>query len=302
MTLLIRDATVVTMDATGTVHAPGAVLVDGAVIADAGPSEEVANRAPAGCEVMEAQGRIALPGFVSAHNHLGYTVFRGRAEDVGHSPTHRLYLPMSMVMRRDEREALGSLAVAELLCGGVTTVLEWRKTPTCSHRSSSARECAPRLCDDPRRRSGQADGGRDGVRRAGAARPGRAGGPLRTGLAWGRRRTDQRGDHRERARDLVAGAARGTPRGGRSTGTEALDSPRERRDAHGEGDSRAGFVRVRRRKRISRRGCHCRALLPDRRARHRRDGRIQYPPCSLPAHEPVPGRYRAGRCAARAWR
>ena len=124
MTLLIRDATVVTMDAAGTVHAPGAVLVDGAVIADAGPSEEVANRAPAGCEVMEAQGRIALPGFVSAHNHLGYTVFRGRAEDVGHSPTHRLYLPMSMVMRREEREALGSLAVAELLCGGVTTVLE----------------------------------------------------------------------------------------------------------------------------------------------------------------------------------
>ena len=124
MSLLIRDATVVTMDAAGTVHAPGAVLVDGAVIADAGPSEEVANRAPAGCEVMEAQGRIALPGFVSAHNHLGYTVFRGRAEDVGHSPTHRLYLPMSMVMRREEREALGSLAVAELLCGGVTTVLE----------------------------------------------------------------------------------------------------------------------------------------------------------------------------------
>ena len=124
MTLLIRDAAVVTMDAAKTVHAPGAVLVDGDRIADVGPSEEVAKRAPDGCEVMEAAGRVALPGFVSAHNHLGYTVFRGRAEDVGHSPTHRLYLPMSMVMRRDEREALGSLAVAELLRGGVTTVLE----------------------------------------------------------------------------------------------------------------------------------------------------------------------------------
>ena len=124
MTLLIRNATVLTMDAAGTIHAPGAVLVDGARIAAVGPGEEVAGRAPDGCEVMEAEGRIVLPGFVSAHNHLGYTVFRGRAEDVGHSPTHRLYLPMSMVMRRDEREALGSLAVAELLRGGVTTVLE----------------------------------------------------------------------------------------------------------------------------------------------------------------------------------
>ena len=124
MNILIRDATVVTMDADETVHAPGAVLVEGTRIAAVGPSDEVTSRAPPGCEVVEGNGRIVLPGFVSAHNHLGYTVFRGRAEDVGHSPTHRLYLPMSLVMRRDEREALGALAVVELLRGGVTTVLE----------------------------------------------------------------------------------------------------------------------------------------------------------------------------------
>ena len=124
MTLLIRNATVITMNADGAIHTPGAVLVDGTRIAEVGPSEEVAARAPSGCEIIDAPGRIVLPGFVSAHNHLGYTVFRGRAEDVGHSPTHRLYLPMSVVMRRDEREALGSLAVAELIRGGVTTVYE----------------------------------------------------------------------------------------------------------------------------------------------------------------------------------
>ena len=124
MTLLIRDATVITMDEAGAIHAPGAVLVDGTRIAATGPSDEVAALAPHGCETIGAEGRIVLPGFVSAHNHLGYTVFRGRAEDVGHSPTHRLYLPMSLVLRRDEREALGSLAVAELIRGGVTTVFE----------------------------------------------------------------------------------------------------------------------------------------------------------------------------------
>ena len=124
MTLLIRDATVITMDEDGSIHAPGAVLVDGTRIVEVGPSEAVTACAPEGCETIDAKGRIALPGFVSAHNHLGYTVFRGRAEDVGHSPTPRLYLPMSMVMRRDEREALGSLAVAELIRGGVTTVFQ----------------------------------------------------------------------------------------------------------------------------------------------------------------------------------
>ena len=124
MTLLIRDATIVTMDEAGTIHAPGAVLVERTRIVAVGPSDEVVARAPQGCETIDAKGRIALPGFVSAHNHLGYTVFRGRAEDLGYGPVHRLYLPMSMVMRHDEREALGSLAVAELIRGGVTTVFQ----------------------------------------------------------------------------------------------------------------------------------------------------------------------------------
>ena len=131
MTLLVRDATVITMDAARAIYAPGAVLIEGSQIVAVGPSEAVARAAPPDCEVMDASGRIALPGFVSAHNHLGYTVFRGRAEDVGHSPTHRLYLPMSLVMRRDEREALGSLAVAELLRGGVTTVFEMEEQADC---------------------------------------------------------------------------------------------------------------------------------------------------------------------------
>ena len=124
MSILIRDATVITMDGAATIHAPGAVVVDGARIVAVGPSDEVACHAPPGCEIVEGNGRIVLPGFVSAHNHLGYTVFRGRAEDLGHSPAHRLYFPMSMVLRREERRALGSLAIAELLRGGVTTVLE----------------------------------------------------------------------------------------------------------------------------------------------------------------------------------
>ncbi len=124
MSLLIRDATIITMDEAGSILAPGAVRVEGTRIVEVGPSDEVAARAPEGCEVIDARGRIALPGFVSAHNHLGYTVFRGRAEDIGYAPTHRVYLPMSMVMRNDEREALGSLAVAELIRGGVTTVFQ----------------------------------------------------------------------------------------------------------------------------------------------------------------------------------
>ena len=85
MTILIRNATVVTMDGDGTVHSPGAVLIDGPCIAAVGPDDEVGQRAPEDCEIIEGSGRIVLPGFVSSHNHLGYIVFRGRAEDIGRS-------------------------------------------------------------------------------------------------------------------------------------------------------------------------------------------------------------------------
>ena len=124
MRLLIRDATVITMDAASPVIEHGAVYVDGSRIAAVGATDTVAAQAPPDVEVVDAAGRILLPGFVSAHNHLGYTVFRGRAEDVGHSPTHRLYLPMNLIMQREERATFGALAVAELLRGGVTCVLE----------------------------------------------------------------------------------------------------------------------------------------------------------------------------------
>ena len=124
MTTLIRDATVVTVDPRRQVFNPGALVIEGDRIADVGPSAEVLGREPTADTVIDARGKLVLPGFVSAHNHLGYAVFRGRAEDIGHSPTHRLYIPMSTVLTREERRDIGSLAIAELLRGGNTTVLE----------------------------------------------------------------------------------------------------------------------------------------------------------------------------------
>lgn len=124
MTTLIRHATVVTVDGNFTTHSPGAVVVENGIIADVGPDAEVATRCREPQTVIDATGKVVLPGFVSAHNHLGYAVFRGRAEDIGHDATQRLYLPMSAVISHDERRIIGSLAAVELLRGGVTSILE----------------------------------------------------------------------------------------------------------------------------------------------------------------------------------
>ena len=58
---------------------------------------------------------MVIPGFVSAHNHVGYTLFRGRAEDAGLGCVTGQYFPMTTVVTRPERLAVGSLTYAELL-------------------------------------------------------------------------------------------------------------------------------------------------------------------------------------------
>ena len=125
MSLLIRNATVLTVDAEDRVIEDGAVYVEDGRIAAVGPSAgvEAAHAAGAG-RVVDGRGKVVLPGFVSTHNHVGYTFFRGRAEDMGLGCVTGQYFPMATVASREERLAVGSLTYAELLKSGVTTTLE----------------------------------------------------------------------------------------------------------------------------------------------------------------------------------
>ena len=83
MSILIRDATVITVDDRRRIFEPGAVYVEGAHITDVGPSDEVVRRHLTATRVLDGRRKVVIPGFVSAHNHVGYTLFRGRAEDAG---------------------------------------------------------------------------------------------------------------------------------------------------------------------------------------------------------------------------
>ena len=124
MRTLIRNATLIPIHPDNQIWAPGALLVDADQIADVGPSDVVEQRSGGVDRVIDATAKLVLPGFVSAHNHLGYAVFRGRAEDFGYGAGRYLYLPMAAVLAREERRHIGLLAAAELLRGGCTTVLE----------------------------------------------------------------------------------------------------------------------------------------------------------------------------------
>jgi len=57
MSLLIRDATVVTVDPSRRLLDPGAVYVEGARIVDVGPTSEVAGRHPTATRVIDGRHR-----------------------------------------------------------------------------------------------------------------------------------------------------------------------------------------------------------------------------------------------------
>ncbi|MBN9031947.1 MAG: amidohydrolase family protein [Rhizobiales bacterium] len=81
--ILIRNGTVIAIDAERRIIADGAVAIEGDRIVAVGPSEEVARDHPAG-EVIDARGMAIMPGFVDAHAHAGHglvkTIGGGRSE------------------------------------------------------------------------------------------------------------------------------------------------------------------------------------------------------------------------------
>ena len=73
--MLIKNALVVALDDAGTILPNGQILVEGSKIAAVG----AAVKAPAGAQVVDAEGRVAIPGLINAHHHFYSSFARGFA-------------------------------------------------------------------------------------------------------------------------------------------------------------------------------------------------------------------------------
>ena len=124
MSTLISGATVITGGDAGRVFESGAVMIENGRIAGVGPSGELEARYPDPDRRIDGRGKLVAPGLISAHTHLGYTVFRGQSEDVGLKCVTGQYNPMAEILTRDERKALGALTFVELLKSGCTTIVD----------------------------------------------------------------------------------------------------------------------------------------------------------------------------------
>ena len=78
--LLIRGARVLDLD--GDVHMPPLldILIEGDRISAVGP--HISAEAAAGAEIIEAQGKLAIPGLINSHFHSHDVLAKGLMEDL----------------------------------------------------------------------------------------------------------------------------------------------------------------------------------------------------------------------------
>jgi 5-methylthioadenosine/S-adenosylhomocysteine deaminase len=114
---VIKNGTVLTMDADGSV-VRGDLLVRDGRIASIGESGLVADIS------IDATDCAVLPGFVQTHIHLCQTIFRGAADDLSLIDwLKKRVWPMEAAHNKESLRASARLGVAELIKGGTTCAL-----------------------------------------------------------------------------------------------------------------------------------------------------------------------------------
>lgn len=118
--LRITGGTVVSMDPPGAATTAD-VVVRGGRIAAIGDARDVA-----ASTTLDATGAVVLPGLVQAHVHVVQSLLRHQADGLELLDWLRLRTwPYEASLDGDAVEAAAELGVAELLCGGTTTALDF---------------------------------------------------------------------------------------------------------------------------------------------------------------------------------
>jgi 5-methylthioadenosine/S-adenosylhomocysteine deaminase len=116
--ILIKNGTIVTMDAASSIARGDLLIRDGRIAAS---GIENASKAD---EIIDASGCAVLPGFVQTHIHLCQTLFRGAADDLSLIDWLKKRIwPMEAAHTKESIRASAQLGIAELIKGGTTCAL-----------------------------------------------------------------------------------------------------------------------------------------------------------------------------------
>ena len=129
---LIRNATIVSVDpAIGTLPR-GDILIEDSRILEVSAAPLTA---PDGAEVIEAEGMIAVPGFVNAHIHTWQTGLRGIAADWT-IPRYlkAMHAGLATLFTPDDIRIANRMGALNQLSAGTTTLADWcHNNPTDEH-------------------------------------------------------------------------------------------------------------------------------------------------------------------------
>ncbi|CAN5397425.1 hypothetical protein BH18ACI2_BH18ACI2_20250 [soil metagenome] len=120
--LVVSGGTIVTMDKDRRVIEDGAIAVNRGRIVAVGSRGEIA-RQYAGRTVIDARGRVVLPGLINGHTHTPMTLFRGLGDDLDLNDwlTKYIFPAEAKNVTEDFVRAGTRLGLAEMIRGGTTT-------------------------------------------------------------------------------------------------------------------------------------------------------------------------------------
>ncbi len=120
-TILLRNATIVTMNDTYDVVSGDLLIEDGKIAAVGQVDPQQAE----GARVVDIGGQAVIPGFVQTHIHLCQTLMRNLADDMVLIDWLRKRIwPYEAALEPDELYASAELGLSELILGGTTTLLD----------------------------------------------------------------------------------------------------------------------------------------------------------------------------------
>jgi 5-methylthioadenosine/S-adenosylhomocysteine deaminase len=120
--LIINGGTMVTMDGDLLILEDGAVVVKGDLISAIGFRTDLEKKYTAD-QIIDARGKLVLPGFINGHTHVPMTLLRGLHDDVTLDEwLHKYIFPAEAKNVTEEFVRWGTrLAAAEQIRGGITT-------------------------------------------------------------------------------------------------------------------------------------------------------------------------------------
>ncbi|MEM2890236.1 MAG: amidohydrolase [Candidatus Hadarchaeum sp.] len=128
--IILKNATVITMNHRREIIKDGAVVVEGNKIVEVGTTKKVKTIYRADVEI-DCRRKLVLPGLIDCHVHLAQALIRGCADDLALIPWLReRVLPLQGAYTSKEGELSAKLCCLEMIKSGTTTFVEsllhWR--------------------------------------------------------------------------------------------------------------------------------------------------------------------------------